>query len=397
MKRRFFRVLPLAVAVLLATSCNKDEKNDNEVVNNGTEVVTPENTVKTVPFTLKVKNGKGISKVSYADNGEEVQPSFEVDDKIVISGADISDTELTCEKVENGAAVFTGDIAAGIADGTTLTATVKVNENSDIVSSTTSMLDLIETCAHTYEGTFEYTNGVDAECTLKDDKSYIEFTLADGQKKVCVTENGTANWRDVNTETHKAWVAVNGGSTVKLRIKSGEKTAEAGVIYTVTCDDVIDLGPSFDILWKTENETANPTKTGTIDGKSFSYYDWYAVAQFSNVTEYAATWVQFTSLKSLAKNGFKTYNGISYCKEFSNEYGAVYFPAAGYFDGDQFHDGKTRGLYWTPNMYGVGNNAVGMGMSFYENGLPVVSNGNGADCHAMTLRFSVRLVRAVNK
>ena len=200
MKRRFLRILPLAVAVLLATSCNKDENNDQEIVNNGTEVVTPENNVKTVPFTLKVKNGKGISKVSYSDNGDEVQPSFEVGDKVAISGTGISNTELTCEKVENGAAVFTGDIASGIADGTTLTATVKVNESSTIVSSTTSMVDLIEKCAHTYEGTFEYTNGVDAECILKDDKSYLEFTLAEGQKKVSV--NGT--WYDVNQTSHQS-------------------------------------------------------------------------------------------------------------------------------------------------------------------------------------------------
>ena len=133
MKRRFFRGLPLVVAVLLATSCSKDENNDKEVVNSGTEVVTPENNVKTVPFTLKVKNGKGISKVSYADNGTEVQPSFEVGDKVVISGTGISDTELTCEKVEDGVAVFTGDIESGIADGTTLTATVKVKDRKSVV------------------------------------------------------------------------------------------------------------------------------------------------------------------------------------------------------------------------------------------------------------------------
>ena len=281
MKRRFLRILPLAVAVLLATSCNKDENNDQEIVNNGTEVVTPENAVKTVPFTLKVKNGKGISKVSYADDGTDVQPSFEVGDKVVISGTGISNTELTCEKVDNGVAVFTGDIASGIADGTTLTATVKVNESSDIVSSTTSMVDLIENCAHNYEGTFEYTSGEDAECTLKDDKSYLEFTLADGQKKVSV--NGT--WYDVNQTSHKAWVAVNGGTNVTTRIK-GSKEVTAGVIYTIECTDVVDLGLS--VLWCTSNANSPETDQKNWEdaktlAKSVEGYELPSASNFSTL------------------------------------------------------------------------------------------------------------------
>jgi len=372
MKRRFLRILPLAVAVLLATSCNKDENNDQEIVNNGTEVVTPENAVKTVPFTLKVKNGKGISKVSYADNGSEVQPSFEVGDKVVISGTGISDTELTCEKVENGVAVFTGDIASGIADGTTLTATVKVNESSNIVSSTTSMVDLIENCAHNYEGTFEYTSGKDAECTLKDDKSYLEFTLADGQKKVSV--NGT--WYDVNQTYHKAWVAVNGGTNVTTRIK-GSKEVTAGVIYTIECTDVVDLGLS--VLWCTSNVTETQmdyysanTAYGTADKNG------YILPSASNFKELTGkeTVEDVTVTKSLKWNGTGTENGAT----FSSAYGSVFFPAAGCYTSRQKDFGHA-GYYWSSSPANY--------LYFQGAGADMQSDGKEK------YKYSVRLVRGL--
>ena len=373
MKRRFLRILPLAVAVLLATSCNKDENNDQEIVNNGTEVVTPENAVKTVPFTLKVKNGKGISKVSYADNGSEVQPSFVVGDKVVISGADISDTELTCEKVENGVAVFTGDIASGIADGTTLTATVKVNEGSVTVSSTTSMVDLIENCAHNYEGTFEYTSGKDAECTLKDDKSYLEFTLADGQKKVSV--NGT--WYDVNQTSHKAWVAVNGGTNVTTRIK-GSKQVTAGVIYTIECTDVVDLGLS--VLWCTSN--ANSPET---DHKSWSQAlsmqtEVYKLPSDDNFKELTGDKkVEGVTVTQSGKweDGAGTENGAT----FSSAYGSVFFPAAGCYTSRQKDFGHA-GYYRTSSSDRY---------YFYFQGAGAAMQSDGNEKY----KYSVRLVRGL--
>ena len=73
MKRTFLRILPLAVAVLLATSCSKDENNDNAVVNNGQENVQ----TKTMPISITV-NQKGLSKLTCANGtGVDLQPLFE--------------------------------------------------------------------------------------------------------------------------------------------------------------------------------------------------------------------------------------------------------------------------------------------------------------------------------
>ncbi|MBQ3658310.1 MAG: hypothetical protein II956_15950 [Bacteroidales bacterium] len=69
MKKTFLRILPLAVAVLFATSCSKDENNDNNVVNNGQEnVVVKEKTVS-VSGSVNVKSG--ISKLA-TSNGTDI-------------------------------------------------------------------------------------------------------------------------------------------------------------------------------------------------------------------------------------------------------------------------------------------------------------------------------------
>ena len=81
MKKVFLRILPLAAAVLLATSCSKDENNDNAVVNDGQEtVITKEKTV-TVSGTASKK--AGLSKISCADG---TNLTFDGGEIISISG-----------------------------------------------------------------------------------------------------------------------------------------------------------------------------------------------------------------------------------------------------------------------------------------------------------------------
>lgn len=68
MKRTFLKVLPFAAALLLATSCSKDENNSvDEIVNGGEQTETVVKTVKTL--TIKGKVNKSISKVTTNDAG----------------------------------------------------------------------------------------------------------------------------------------------------------------------------------------------------------------------------------------------------------------------------------------------------------------------------------------
>lgn len=74
MKRTFLKVLPFAAALLLATSCGKDENNSvDEIVNGGEQTETVVKTFKTL--TVKGKVNKSISKVT--TNQDETALAFE--------------------------------------------------------------------------------------------------------------------------------------------------------------------------------------------------------------------------------------------------------------------------------------------------------------------------------
>ena len=258
MKRTLLTFLPIAAALLLATSCSKDT-DDNIIVNNPTPAETQKDASpaepKTVPFSIDVVPGGSLSKIAYADDGTTVTVKFEEAD--ITAGLTMSVTDgphsttLTLTAVDtDGKGTFTGSWSEGEepSDGAEITATVAYHSSSTVVNSTESVQKLMETCAHNYKGTFNYQTSGGNSVTLTDDRAYIEFTLADGQKKVSV--NG--QWYDVDQTSHKAYVAVDGNTEVTTRIK-GKKTLKAGKIYTITCTDVIDLGLS--VLWCTSNAT----------------------------------------------------------------------------------------------------------------------------------------------
>jgi len=77
MKRTFLKVLPFAAALLLATSCSKDDNNStDEIVNGGEQIETVTKTVKTLTIKGKVK--QSISKVT--TNSDETALAFEAND-----------------------------------------------------------------------------------------------------------------------------------------------------------------------------------------------------------------------------------------------------------------------------------------------------------------------------
>lgn len=84
MKKNFLRILPIAVAVLLATSCSKD-KDDNTVVENN---AAQENVEAVHDFALTVSNGESLSKLSLAGElgGNETKAlKYDIGDKLYIA------------------------------------------------------------------------------------------------------------------------------------------------------------------------------------------------------------------------------------------------------------------------------------------------------------------------
>ncbi|MBQ4407151.1 MAG: hypothetical protein II852_09095 [Bacteroidales bacterium] len=402
MKRTLLTILPVAAALLLATSCSKDT-DDNIIVNNPTPAETQKDASpaesKTVPFSIDVVPGGSLSKIAYADDGTTVTVKFveaDITDGLTMSVTDgTHSTTLTLTAVDvDGKGTFTGSWNEGEepSDGVKITATVAYKSGSTVVNSTESVKKLMEICAHNYKGTFNYQTSGGNSVTLTDDRAYIEFTLAEGQKKVFV--NG--QWYDVGQTTHKAYVAVEGNTEVTTRIK-GNKTLKAGKIYTITCTDVVDLGPTFSVLWKTTNETGGTVLSSysqsdaeTSVYKDEKYCEWANACAFGRIKsdEYEkGTADPFrlptkAELEALGSGTWKTKNSMN-GREFSTDYGSVFFPAAGLNSGT---DASYEGFYWSGESYGDNFAYV---LYFNDSYAHVRQND------AYGLEFSVRLVRGL--
>lgn len=383
MKRTLLTILPVAAALLLATSCSKDT--DDNIVNNPTPAETQKDASpaepKTVPFSIDVVPGGSLSKIAYNDNGTTVTVKFEETD--ITAGLTMSVTDGTHSTTLNltavdtdGKGTFTGSWSEGEdpSDGAEITATVAYNSSSTVVNSTESVQKLMETCAHTYKGTFNYQTSGGNSVTLTDDRAYIEFTLAEGQKKVSV--NG--QWYDVDQTTHKAYVAVEGNTEVTTSIK-GKKTLKAGKIYTITCTDVIDLGLS--VLWCTSNATSSET-----DQKNWENAKTLANSIEGYTLPTADNFRELTGVKSVegvtVTKEWKSGDGAAAGYTFSTDYGSVFFPAAGLNGGDLAGD---EGDYWSGESLD-GNDAFVL--DFYDGGAGVYPD-------RVDFEYSVRLVRGL--
>ena len=112
MKRKFLKFLPLATAVLLATSCSKDEnKDNNEVVNPENQEVVVNDGVKEVPFAITVGKKQKLSKISYEDkdNGGKNAVFIAFDKKDItdgrwmqVTGSGIDASTLTLTSLTTG-------------------------------------------------------------------------------------------------------------------------------------------------------------------------------------------------------------------------------------------------------------------------------------------------------
>ena len=347
MKRTLLTILPVAAALLLATSCSKDT-DDNIIVNNPTPAETQKDASpaesKTVPFSIDVVPGGSLSKIAYNDNGTTVSVKFEEADitagltMSVTDGTHSTTLNLTAVDVD-GKGTFTGSWSEGEepSDGVEITATVAYKSGSTVVNSTESVQKLMETCVHNYKGTFNYQTSGGNSVTLTDDRAYIEFSLAEGQKKVFVNEQ----WYDVDQTTHKAYVAVEGNTEVTTRIK-GKKTLKAGKIYTITCTDVVDLGLS--VLWCTSNANSPETdQKNWADAKTLANsIEGYDLPTADNFRELAGE--KSVEGVAVSKKWNDAGTDLEHGYTFSTDKGEVFFPAAGLFGGDI---AGGEGIYWS--------------------------------------------------
>ena len=417
MKKQFLTFLSIAAALLLASSCSKDD-DTNTVINNepnnaepaSVEVVAQPEYVK-IPFSVKVDNGAKLTKMSYSGSDASITRTFEDSEadnlKMTVTGTGIESSTLTLKKdgtnffFEGEIEVQSGKEDAFTTTGIELTGTFGT-PLTGAATSTTSLLDLMQTCDHEYKATFQ-SNTTDA-IVIYDQNAYFCFSLAETQTKFQLTI-GSGEPQDFTpgATSHKIWIAVAGGTTVKgnLVSTSGMETV-ASKIYNANRTDVVDLGPEFSVLWKTTNETAGTVSSSysqpdaeTSVYKDEKYYTWANACAFGRIdnkdgdkyVEGTAdpfrlpTKAEFEALAAIKQDGLPEYNGMK-CKQFSTDYGSVFFPAAGLDGGD---DAGREGDYWSGESY-VGYRAY---LLYFCDGDALVYPGDVGS------KYSVRLVRGL--
>ncbi len=372
MKKKFL-VVSMFAALMLATSCSKDDSENNvvpqpvntEVVNNGTQPVVE----KTYPITVKASKKTSVSKISLGDNGTD--ECFEIGDKLVLTwGADgLVELELN-DGAGLTSATFLGEIPES-ANGQTITAHIGTPITSTSTLGYTSLADAVHNCCYLVSNkSFTYTAGENIEpLTLDDQNSYLHFQLAESQTKFDLNIDGnTFTFSDFSN--HEIWIAVPGGKTIKGNmISTGGKELESAKVYTVDRTDVVDLGTSFSVLWCTTNLGAsNPGDYGKYyaygettgyaygDGHDFSLVSYTGGDNPLPAEKDAATAAlgtgfrmptsaETTTLCNCAKT-WESQNGNNGCK-FSTDYGSVFLPTAGFCGGTNRGGESTRGCFWT--------------------------------------------------
>ncbi len=230
----------------------------------------------------------------------------------------------------------------------------------------------------------------DENISLVDQNAYLYFKCADSQTKFVLTVgDGSATDYTPDATTHKIWIAVPGGATVKgyLVSKSG-KTAAAGHVITIDRTDVVDLNLSDGLLWMTHNLGAtNPGDYGNYyawgdtqgygsSGHNFSSKN-YSITEFSDAATAALgstyrmpTSAELTTLSNCSKK-WETQNSHPGYK-FYTDYGSVFLPAAGYCVSSSCERCGERGFYWSSTPDETTSYARGL---FFSSGYTNVSGG----------------------
>ena len=322
MKKTFLRILPVVAAILLATSCSKDDDNGN-VVNNIEEqpstaepVLQPtaavvENGYVSIPFSVGIASGEGLSKITCTTEEVEgkkvVNRSFDDGDlgkTLAVTGGDIYDSELELVKDEGGNFKFSGNISVKeekVADFEAGNDKMRGVFGAELTEPKVSIVSLNDVMTlYAYEVCDEFSSNAE-NIEFVDQNAYLHFTLASTQKKLRLDiagstfEYGNKVVDGVDQEPFKVaadckelWVAIPGGSKVKGNLVSTEgRPASAGLIINIDRHDVVDMQiEGCTVLWKTTNETGEMNGKGTQHNQSVSgytnewYYDWETACKF---------------------------------------------------------------------------------------------------------------------
>ena len=248
MKKYFIKFLPIVVAVFMTASCGKDYDNDdNPVINNNeTELQATESADEdgyvTVPFSVRIGSGEGLSKMSCErftdENGKQkVHRRFtdaDLGKALIVTSSRCKQSALTLVKDGDGYK-FSGSVrvySTAVNDFKAGKVKLKGVMGDAMVKpqfSTVSLDDLMSRCA--YEVCEEFMSEENATISLKDQNAYLEIILNPFLPTTTVTVNGVDY--DLNSDK-RLWIAVNNGTKITSDALSlSEKEALSGNIYRI--------------------------------------------------------------------------------------------------------------------------------------------------------------------
>ena len=274
MKKQFLKFMPLMAAVLLATSCSKDDDNNNAPTQN---TATKTDGKITIPFSVTVSNCNGSplsKKMTYTDNGEDgltVKFAPEQGEELTLSGKGITGVL----KYDTETDLFSGDVEADDADAAAafaagnidITYTYGEALKEPAFSNAPELSTLVAVCDHQFKGVFK--SNVD-DITLTDQNAYLKISMSVDQHALDVKSGDAKAVECKLSTTGYVWVAVPTGANLYVGsfIRKEADEVEASRIYTISRPNCVDLGITDGVLWTDYNiEGENGTKEG-----NYTYY-----------------------------------------------------------------------------------------------------------------------------
>ena len=237
MKKTFLtNMLPMiAAAIILATSCSKDNDSDNKVVPTPDntvpvqEQVAEDNQVKTIPFSITVGRDANTLSKATVDEGTLTQ-KFEAGDLLVISGENISGALTLKSGVGEATATFegtlSGDGVASITDDTPLTVKLTNEENGNTGAALTEVQSA-ESLAEAFQKygywTASFTYGVHNNVELVQNTAFVKVDLPFHGTKLNVKIGGTTTPIYLNGDEI---LAVPDGATLTSPLLDIDKTVD---------------------------------------------------------------------------------------------------------------------------------------------------------------------------
>ena len=365
-------------AVLMATSCSKDDDNNNAPTQNTTTHNTDTKTDGkiTIPFSVTVSNCNGSplsKKMTYTDNGEDgltVKFAPEQGEELTLSGKGITGVL----KYDTETDLFSGDVEAHDADAAAafaagnidITYTYGEALKEPAFSNAPELSTLVSSCRHQFKGVFKSDED---DITLTDQNAYLKISMSVCQHKL-VVKSGGADSKAVECKlsaTGGVWVAVPSYTalTVGSFISKKADEVEASKIYTIDRSGLVDLGIRDGILWADRNINAE----NVYDYGDYISYDWLdgSYGQTNPVSaplsipkaadsdhnndfynlQTDCDWTWTTNYNNSGKVGY-----IVFKKDGSNisEDPHIFLPAAGYtYRNGTTIDAGSNGFYWSSN------------------------------------------------